>query len=276
MSSAFRFPPQARLVLAALALFMGAAPACGGIVRISDGTGGTGGVSSFDPGGPIVPVRNSGGTSNEGTGGEAGAVPVSQCGNGQIDTGEECDGPLLNGKTCSTETMGAEPSGVLSCTTECLLETLGCSAGSGTGGFGGGVGGGFGVGGGIGGQGGTFGGGGTTGLDEQNAALCLDEYVKRDGVEATTSTTCGPGCNCTLCTAPFATCLSDDGCLAILECAEKFECTTDASCYSPSTCQPEIDQWGGPSGYSMSLFDSAAACSPANGCQLECLTTTTQ
>ncbi len=263
MSSAFRFPPQATLVLAAMALFIGAVPACGGIVRISGGTGGTG---AFDPGGPI-PVGNTGGASNDGTGGEAGAVLVSQCGNGHIDANEECDGPLFNGKTCSTETMGADPAGSLSCTTDCLVDTSACSAEIGQGGFGGGVGGGTSVGG----QGGTFGGGGTTGLDGQEPSLCVDEYNKRDGVEVTSMTGCGPGCNCMVCTAPFATCLSDDGCLAIFECAEKFACNTDAGCYSANTCQPVIDQWGGHSGYSMTLFDSAATCSAARGCAFECV-----
>lgn len=277
MSSAFRFPPQATLVIAAMALSIGAVPACGGIVRVSGGTGGTGGIDGFDPGGPILPV-GSGGTSNDGTGGEAGAVLVPQCGNGSLDRGEECDGKLFDGETCSTETMGSAPAGYLSCTPQCLIDTSGCSFVTSPGGFGGtiGVGGGFGTGGSLGGQGGTFGGGGTPGLDGTEPSLCVAEYVKRDGVEATMQTTCGPGCNCMVCTAPFATCLSDDGCLAIFECAEKFGCTSDTGCYSPSTCQPLIDQWGGHSGYSMTLFDSAATCSLARGCQLECLPPTTQ
>jgi hypothetical protein len=66
------------------------------------------------------------------------------CGNGTIDTGEQCDGRNLNGATCATATMGARPNGTLSCSRSCTFNTKGCKAGGagGTGGGGGAAGGG--------------------------------------------------------------------------------------------------------------------------------------
>jgi len=51
-----------------------------------------------------------------------GAAP-SSCGNGSVDTGEDCDGSNLNGATC--QSLGYE-SGVLSCTVSCTFETQSC------------------------------------------------------------------------------------------------------------------------------------------------------
>jgi hypothetical protein len=50
-------------------------------------------------------------------------TPVPTCGNGLIDTGEQCDGANLNGQTCLLQGFA---SGLLSCTSNCLLSTLGC------------------------------------------------------------------------------------------------------------------------------------------------------
>jgi len=58
------------------------------------------------------------------------------CGNGRIDTGEQCDGRNLNGQTCATVTMGAKPRGSLSCSKSCTFNTKRCT-GSGAGGTGG-------------------------------------------------------------------------------------------------------------------------------------------
>ncbi|HEY6559704.1 MAG TPA: hypothetical protein VI072_20620 [Polyangiaceae bacterium] len=74
---------------------------------------------------------------------ESAKRPPRTCGNGAIDTGEQCDGRNLNGATCATATMGARPTGSLSCSKQCTFNTKGCKGGGaggagGTGGQGGG------------------------------------------------------------------------------------------------------------------------------------------
>ena len=59
----------------------------------------------------------------------------SLCGNGNIDSGEQCDGSNLNGKTCSTQGFSA---GTLSCNSNCTFNTSACTSGGGGGGGGGG------------------------------------------------------------------------------------------------------------------------------------------
>lgn len=59
----------------------------------------------------------------------------SLCGNGRIDSGEQCDGRDLGGETCDSVTMGDAPEGRLACTKRCKFNTRGCSGG-GTGGSG--------------------------------------------------------------------------------------------------------------------------------------------
>jgi hypothetical protein len=59
------------------------------------------------------------------------------CGNGKLDSGEQCDGNKLNGATCGSVTMGSRPNGVLSCSDRCRLDASKCT-GSGNGGTGGG------------------------------------------------------------------------------------------------------------------------------------------
>lgn len=54
----------------------------------------------------------------------------AQCGNGLINTGEECDGSDLNSKTCVTQGFA---SGTLSCTASCTIDSTGCSLSSCTG-----------------------------------------------------------------------------------------------------------------------------------------------
>lgn len=64
-----------------------------------------------------------------------GEVP---CGNGAIDSPEQCDGSNLNGETCATATLNALPIGTLACSPTCTLDTSGCSgADAGAGGSGG-------------------------------------------------------------------------------------------------------------------------------------------
>ena len=52
-------------------------------------------------------------------------APPPNCGNGEIDRGEQCDGANLNEKTC--ETLGFD-GGTLGCTAACLFETSACTA----------------------------------------------------------------------------------------------------------------------------------------------------
>ncbi len=46
------------------------------------------------------------------------------CGNSTLDTGEQCDGVLMNGQTC--ETVGAYIGGTLQCTGNCAYDVTGC------------------------------------------------------------------------------------------------------------------------------------------------------
>lgn len=95
---------------------------------------------------------------NQGAGG-AGQVPATCTGNGVVDPGEQCDGPV--NLTCATATMGARPIGTVTCS-GCKIVDTGCTSnGPGAGGAGPGTGGGIGAGG-MGPAGGTNGGGGTT------------------------------------------------------------------------------------------------------------------
>jgi len=91
----------------------------------------------------LAECAGAGGSS--GTGGGSGT-----CNNGVLDPGEPCDGVNLGGDTCETATMGAQPSGVLSCTANCTFNTSGCTGGNTGGGAGMGGGAGFGGGGGFG------------------------------------------------------------------------------------------------------------------------------
>lgn len=104
----------------------------------------------------------------------------STCGNGAIDTGEQCEASptlMLGIETCASATVGTAPNGRLGCNANCTFNVTMCTAGgvggtSGVGGVGGtaGVGGTGGVGGvggggvgGVGGQGGLGGSGGVGG-----------------------------------------------------------------------------------------------------------------
>ena len=69
------------------------------------------------------------------TWGQCMCVHVARCENGELDSGEQCDGSLLNGSTC--ETLGME-SGTLGCDpVACIYDTSMClTAESGAGGNG--------------------------------------------------------------------------------------------------------------------------------------------
>lgn len=50
-----------------------------------------------------------------------------ECGNGIINSGEECDGLNLNGESCSSVTSGRMTVGNLKCSAYCLIDATGCS-----------------------------------------------------------------------------------------------------------------------------------------------------
>lgn len=56
--------------------------------------------------------------------------PEVKCGNGKLDTGEECDGSLLGSATCAS-VVGKGSTGTLSCDNNCKLVKTGCSAADG-------------------------------------------------------------------------------------------------------------------------------------------------
>jgi hypothetical protein len=64
--------------------------------------------------------------------------PVSEagtCGNGAVDTGEDCDGTKLNNKNCQSAMMGTYTGGNLKCSSSCRFDFSACTkAMTGTGG----------------------------------------------------------------------------------------------------------------------------------------------
>ena len=52
---------------------------------------------------------------------------------------------------------------------------------------------------------------------------------------------------CTTCAPQIVECVSNIGCALIFACAQQTGCQ-GVSCYSPDTCKPIIDQFGGLSG----------------------------
>ncbi len=55
-----------------------------------------------------------------------------KCGNGKLDSGEKCDGTILNGKTCA-DIVGLGSTGTLSCDSSCQFNTTKCTASRGCG-----------------------------------------------------------------------------------------------------------------------------------------------
>jgi len=51
--------------------------------------------------------------------------PTTQCGNGIVETGEQCDGSILAGNTCINNGFTG---GTMSCKSDCTLNTAGCTA----------------------------------------------------------------------------------------------------------------------------------------------------
>lgn len=75
-----------------------------------------------------------------------GASVSHTCGNGVVDSGEQCDGSSLNGQTCVSRGFSE---GMLSCNSNCTFNTTQCTSVSSGGGSGGGGGTGYGGGGGY-------------------------------------------------------------------------------------------------------------------------------
>lgn len=80
------------------------------------------------PGPAVTPRPDSGvgpdtGTMTPDTGVGVDAAVVDNCGNGAVDTGEECDGTNLDGETCVTQ---GHPGGTLACSATCQLDESGC------------------------------------------------------------------------------------------------------------------------------------------------------
>ncbi|MES1174601.1 MAG: hypothetical protein ABUL62_09735 [Myxococcales bacterium] len=66
-------------------------------------------------------------------------------------------------------------------------------------------------------------------------------------------------CQCKTCAPAIEGCFSDLGCTFIFACAQQTGCN-GISCYSPTTCQPVIDQFGGLGGASMKRVFSLLTC----------------
>lgn len=73
------------------------------------------------------PSSTNPGSTNPGGTNPGGTNPGSTCGNGALDSGEECDGSNLNSKTCQTQGF---QSGTLSCNASCKLNASGCTNGN--------------------------------------------------------------------------------------------------------------------------------------------------
>ncbi len=72
----------------------------------------------------------SGGSTSAG-GTSAGGATTAICGNGMVETGEACDGPVTT--TCAALTMGARPVGNVTCVA-CHIDASGCQSTVGAGG----------------------------------------------------------------------------------------------------------------------------------------------
>lgn len=58
--------------------------------------------------------------------GKVNAVSTT-CGNGTVESGEDCDGANLNGQTCESATLGAFTLGTLKCSPTCQFDMSGCT-----------------------------------------------------------------------------------------------------------------------------------------------------
>jgi hypothetical protein len=134
----------------------------------------------------------------------------------------------------------------------------GFGAGAGVGGFGGLAGSaGFGVAGGA----GSGGFAGSAGFIGSGGAGVIVEACKGLAPSACQQ------CQCTTCSSQLVSCFSDVGCALILACAQRTGCQ-GFGCYSPATCQPTIDQFGGLAGSAVRKVFALATCSATS--QMAC------
>jgi hypothetical protein len=98
-------------------LIIGASAACAeGLNGPQGGEGGSGG------GGATITSQTSAASTGPGPGATT-TAGMATCGNGMVDTGEECDGADLGPATCVTEGFAG---GALACSDTCTLDTAGC------------------------------------------------------------------------------------------------------------------------------------------------------
>jgi hypothetical protein len=76
-------------------------------------------------------------------------------------------------------------------------------------------------------------------------------------------------CQCKTCAPAIEACFSDLGCTFIFACAQQTGCN-GISCYSPKTCQPVIDQFGGLGGSSMKRVFSLLTCAVSSQANCGC------
>jgi hypothetical protein len=241
---------------------------CGGIVRegAPDGgigasdLGGEGGQTGGEAGHAPAGGRSSGtgsvaGTAarpSTGTGGKTQVNPAA-CGNGRIEPGEECDGAVILG-TCASQTMGARPSGTLTCASNCQVITAQCYSGGSAGSTGSG---------GFTGRGGN-GSSGVTGTGGMTTTI--DQCVNTSSV---LSSDCQEACGCKLCPEEYAACRADGGCAWILACAEQQGCASVSQCMQTS-CSSIINLAGGEMSSGAGHADPALACLAKSGCGVAC------
>lgn len=70
------------------------------------------------------------------------------------------------------------------------------------------------------------------------------------------------------CTPQLAQCFQDPGCIAIFGCVATTGCNT-LECYTPMYCKNIIDQFGGPTGSSMSQVLDVVGCAINSGCDCQ-------
>jgi hypothetical protein len=107
----------------------GGGPGPGGGSSDTDGGTGTGSSDGTSDGATGGDTGTTGGISTGDTGAtdsgsDTETEPPAECGNGAVETGEECDGGDLGGATCESEGF---VEGAIACNPDCTLDTSGCT-----------------------------------------------------------------------------------------------------------------------------------------------------
>lgn len=259
-TAAVRWIRRGLLGGAVVALFE--SPGCGGIVvegtRDADGGPGgfdaVGGSSGAFGGGPIDSPPPT----------QGGGPPARRCGNGQIDTGEDCDGTLFGGATCGLSTMGTRPVGALRCTSVCVFDPTACRSANA-------------------GAGGAIGSGGFTGTGGRSPeTACYDangvpapaggcafgpaaEQLCLQRTSTTSNGSCYQSCGCSACPSTYARCMLDGACPWIVGCTQQSSCGNIQDCYKMG-CSQMIDRAGGLGSVGARYADSVLACLSSSGC----------